>query len=337
MEGTAAHSASLPGGGGGGEDAEEWTKDVAAYYTNYFPIATVEKFYTQIGPLNMREFAFEGTWKRFGVVSALDLIKALQTYPRPSNPESVSDRYGAYHVGPVYSESYSYLHSSVESDARPGYQRAKEFVIDIDLTDMTTQRETCGCGAAKTALCVACWIWVSWSMHVAERTLQLVLSESDVPVMWAFSGGRGMHGYVVDQYSDFTTTQRRKIVDQLGEPANMEHDKEFWRTTQNRLDEVGYPIGQDDPPPPFIFDRPVTWKMGLTRGIFSPHKSGFVTTPVTPEQVASTTIPRELIPSMRDLRINGPHGASARLLTDATHVVDNYIQRITQQQLQRQG
>lgn len=91
---------------------------------------------------------------------------------------------------------------------------ASPFVVDIDMCDeWTKERKECACGEDTRKVCDVCWAFVRNSMAAFDQALDLF---GFPPMVWFFSGRRGVHGYsIVPQLTKLPRADRGQFIDEL--------------------------------------------------------------------------------------------------------------------------
>ena len=262
---------------------------------------------------------------------------------------SRGDFCGDYHVGRVFRENYSslHLHNYASQPLR------KELVFDIDMTDLRESRQECGCSTDKRALCVLCWKRLAMMIHVIKSTLthiapaysrarpdadpQSEQEVEEVPIFCVFSGGRGAHLYLCHQpFCDLTRESRALLIDQLLDKDFMQYDKEVQRTLENAIAEVMSGVVDDQLVPSDVFkegriviDAGATQRAQLTRGIFSPHPTGAIATPMPEDKIRTSWDPAEHAVILEHLVAGrDTPGTSAIKLANATSYTMDFLRSL---------
>ena len=141
------------------------------------------------------------------------------------------------HIGAVYS-SEPRFHREHNLAIKPVY---REVVIDIDIDNYTNRP----CGCQDATFCETCWKrYMNPTIKVIDEFLKNVVGSKQI--VWAFSGRRGVHAFVLD---------------------SLKYDKWFREWIIHKIKELRIPPGI-----PVQIDEEVTKKINhLLRSPFSIH------------------------------------------------------------------
>lgn len=83
---------------------------------------------------------------------------------------------------------------------------AKEFVLDIDLSDYDPVRTCC----KGKQVCIKCWQYIVAAIDVLKEALETDMGYKHV--LWVFSGRRGVHAWVCDPRARMLTDSQRESL-----------------------------------------------------------------------------------------------------------------------------
>lgn len=158
--------------------------DTRAYFAHAYPYEALQAFLTLRGDKFCdREFAIEGEWFRRYVVAhnAQDLKRQVLAMP---DVKSV-------HIGPIYSDGVARAREGGSHPVR------REFVIDIDLTDLPHLKLVGRDGRLDVDACDRAWPVCALALFFAKRILREAFGFEQFAVI--YSGRRGAHLHVLDE------------------------------------------------------------------------------------------------------------------------------------------
>jgi hypothetical protein len=257
------------------------------YYAEYFPAVPVARFYERIGTLADRGFSY-GHAPFFGALAAEDLRSVLVDHAT-----RYRDRDGDYHVGAVYPWNYAALRMRKPKEASmSSYVMRKELVIDIDMSDDREWRTRCGCAESNPrGLCDPCFRRLGCIVHTILHTWKTVTGETAIEPLCVFSGGRGAHLYISEApYVDMPSWARKTFLSVM-----QMHPTYDPAVKQAAVDEGVWPDK-------IYYDAKVTGDpYHFVRGLYSPHASGYIATPVSPEALLAARTPADIAVRVRPL------------------------------------
>ncbi|KAH3660098.1 hypothetical protein OGAPHI_007303 [Ogataea philodendri] len=180
------------------------TADMVYYYEHFLPFKSIFLWLnhsqaTQTD-FTMREFAFEyksGAYQRYNSFHSVSEFKQTVIKAQPTR----------FEVGAVYPVEPRMRKSVSKVLMKP---QAKEFVLDIDLTDYDDVRTCC----SGTGICPKCWRFITLAVKIVHRALREDFGFEHM--IWVFSGRRGVHCWVSDYRARILDeTRRRAIVEYL--------------------------------------------------------------------------------------------------------------------------
>lgn len=181
------------------------------YQTGCFPVSATAAFITRNGRVALKDceiaFVINGHWWRNQRFADPD---DFQRFVEKRTPDRID-------IGPAYPSGDPTVFSG--TGVKPPAERY--LVFDMDLEDRAADRpdgyiRTCRCKVAKTKTVCShgCWFY----MRIAVKALTYVLKkvydcQYIIPV---FSGGRGVHVWVLDsKFVKLTDEERKAIVDRI--------------------------------------------------------------------------------------------------------------------------
>jgi len=214
--------------GGGGNNETELTKrdqalDVSEYYAQgVFPLDFFVDLVTHGGrdPLQNCEMGFvvNDIWwrnKRFHSPGT------LRTFLQQTKPTRID-------IGSTHASS-GIEQKDKEKQSHSNIPLKKYLVFDVDIEDRSPTCTSgylrkCSCKKKKTLCTAGCWFYMKAAIQCLTYLLRSVFDcKFIVPV---FSGGRGVHLWVLDeQYLYFTEEQRKGMVERLGLYKN---PRKYW-------------------------------------------------------------------------------------------------------------
>ena len=232
-----------------------------SYYKSDFPAKEVLQFY---GNAECRIWAAGDHFRRFSASHSQEFIAAL------GNESS-------YHVGALLDTPFSeYTVERVHKTSKNYKERPqrivhKELVFDLDADQFVVQRAACGCGANKEKMCNQCWSVVVDAAKTIDAALRVIYGVTKL--QWCFTGGRGLHCWVLDDRFSILTVDKRKDMVHTLTHLNPE-------SGPGRL--IAYILCNVSLHGPLVLDASVTTSdCHLTRGIFSPRENGAICIPIS--------------------------------------------------------
>jgi DNA primase small subunit len=160
-------------------------KDIRDYYASEFD----QNKLAQI--VNFSEFPC----REFGFVSLAGKFFRNLSFENPNDlSDFLIDRTPIHaYIGAVFNEP-----PSRETPIHTLEWRGHELVFDIDLNEYDAVRKyVCDCQGADQ-ICTRCWQLVNLAIHIIDETLRFDFGMNDIH--WLFSGRRGIHGWVLDNF-----------------------------------------------------------------------------------------------------------------------------------------
>ncbi len=181
------------------EDRNVTKELLKRYYSNHFEIEPLVNLIGLSG-FSTREFGFDlGNnifIRNLSFKTPTELVKFL-------GEKGVFQAY----IGAVYDRG-----PSKENPIQKLNWIFREVVFDIDLDDFDSVRK-CGCRGADQ-FCKECWSLIQDAMVFLDETLRLDFGFKELK--WFFSGRRGVHCWIKDEFSKFLDQdQRAAIIDYL--------------------------------------------------------------------------------------------------------------------------
>ena len=166
------------------------------YYTNYFPYDQLYKIFNI--SIN-REICFRldnTIYKRYLLFESSDHFKNQLIEQLPTQID----------LGPIY--EYPASKNNIKDDPLAFKNIRKELVFDIDVTDYPDRK--CECNNQKK-ICNECFNLVKAAMEHLDHVLRYNFGFKKL--LYIFSGGKGMHCWVLDDNSvDITQESKKSIV-----------------------------------------------------------------------------------------------------------------------------
>ena len=171
---------------------------LAEYYEKKFPL---DYFMSFIGLSNFSN-------REFGFVVGKDVFVRNISFQNTDQLREYMINNSVKHayVGAIYDTS-----PSRENPIQKIKWKGREFIFDIDIDEYDLVR-TCGCKGDQ--YCKDCWSLVQDAAIFIDETMKQDFGFKEV--IWIFSGRRGVHGWVMDKFTqDFDQAQRVAILNYL--------------------------------------------------------------------------------------------------------------------------
>lgn len=171
-----------------------------AFYQRLFPWRTLFQWLNH-SPVaspafTNREFALTLQNDVYLRYQSFQTVEALRDAVLHHNPTR-------FEIGPEYSANPRDRRTLRKAAFHPV---AKEFVIDIDLTDYDDVRTCC----AKARICHRCWRFITVAIKALDAALKDDLGFRHV--LWVYSGRRGAHAWVCDRRARTMDDPRRRAI-----------------------------------------------------------------------------------------------------------------------------
>ena len=235
---------------------EKFLHRINMFYRAFFPVTIFMRWMGALHCSENRDITFktlEGYWNRY---SSLSSEKEIYH-------ELLSSNILTIHVGAVY----------VDKPGREGVALGKELVFDIDITDYDSIR-TCCKGRDH---CNDCWQILEVTRNIIDRKLRDNFGFTNL--MWVFSGGRGIHCWVLDKRTfKYDEEVRASICSVLSEKVISPEVTEGFTRIQCLNIESPLELG------PRLDINVTTSITHLTKSPFCVHPdTGYVCVPINPD------------------------------------------------------
>lgn len=237
------------------------------YYKEIFPFSDMYDF-LKLSPYREIVFRYDNTvFHRYLSFKSLEEFKNTIICKKPSQMD----------VGSIYNQ--------IPKKNTLMEVKQRELVFDVDITDY---KRSCMCTKpdATTKLCEECFLIIKAAIGVLDFTLRFNFGFKNI--LFVFSGGKGVHCWVLDEEASLLTQRERMgIADFLknGKEIKRQYNTKMRKTEnlevlpfelQDILDRFGVKIEHY-----IVLDREVTGNMKhLIKMPFSVHSNGKVSVPI---------------------------------------------------------